>query len=146
VVNNRFMIRVMSAMHRFWYRLTGGRIGGKVMGAPVLLLTTTGRKTGKQRTTPLLYLTDGDDLVVVASNAGDAKHPAWWTNLKALPKGLAQVKREKRPIVAVEAAPDDKKRLWPKLVEMYPTYDSYQKKTDREIPVVILKRDKQGGP
>jgi deazaflavin-dependent oxidoreductase (nitroreductase family) len=140
MVNNRLVIRVMSALHRFFYRLTGGALGGTALGVPILLLTTTGRKTGKSRTTPLMYLADGDDLVVVASNAGDAKHPAWWLSLMAGAPGAVLVKRERRHVVAREAQAEEKARLWPKLVAMYPEYARYQERTSRAIPVVVLKR------
>ena len=108
--------------------------------APVLLLTTTGRKSGKSRTNPLLYLEDGDDLVVVASKGGAPEHPAWFLNLEAKPDVEVQVKREKRPVQARRATPEERERYWPKLTEMWEQYDSYQQKTSREIPVVILER------
>lgn len=137
----RFFIKLMSASHVFWYRLSGGALGGKMMGAPILLLTTIGRKTGKARTAPLMYISDGDDLVVVASNAGSDNAPAWWGNLQKEPHAEVQVRGEKRKVVARQATPEEKSRLWPPLTAMYPSYDDYQKKTTREIPVVILRRD-----
>src|SRR5689334_12376038 len=80
------VLRLFSRMHLFVYRRTGGAIGGRVFGNPVLLLTTTGRLTGKQRTTPLVYLADGDAMILIAGAAGAAKHPTWWLNLKASPE------------------------------------------------------------
>jgi len=109
-----------------------------MFGAPVLLLNTTGRKSGKARTTPLLYLKEGEDYVIVASNGGASKHPAWYLNLRENPATTVEVEGRKERIRAEEASPGEKARLWPKLVEMYPPYASYQKKTDRGIPVVIL--------
>jgi deazaflavin-dependent oxidoreductase (nitroreductase family) len=133
-------VKAMSATHRGLYRLTGGGIGGKMMGAPVLLLTTRGRKSGKERTTPLLYLPDGDNLVIVASKGGHPQHPAWFFNLKSNPDVAAQVGREQRKLRAREANAEERARLWPKLTELYSGYADYQKKTTREIPVVILER------
>ncbi len=77
----RMMMRMISGTHEFWYRLSGGLIGGQLGKAPVLLLTTTGRKSGRRRTTPLVYLPDGDNMVVIASNGGSDRHPDWWLNL-----------------------------------------------------------------
>jgi deazaflavin-dependent oxidoreductase (nitroreductase family) len=122
------------------YRLSGGKVGGKVGGAPVLLLHHVGRKSGKKRVSPLLYMPDGDDLVIVASMGGADKHPSWWINLRANPETVVEVDREKRAVTAELANAEEKARLWPKLVEMYPDYGVYQSRTDREIPVVILRR------
>src|SRR3990172_32906 len=89
------MIKTWSAMHEFWYRLSGGLIGGRFGRVRMLLLTTTGRKSGRPRTTPLLYLEDGGNLVVIASNGGNPNHPAWWLNLKSNPLAKVQVGRER---------------------------------------------------
>lgn len=132
------LLRGMSALNRFVYRRSGGRIGGSIRGAPILLLTTTGRKSGRPRTTPLLYLRDGDDLVVVGSKGGAPRHPAWFLNLRANPEVEVELGRERRSLTARVAEPSERERLWPRLVEMYASYDSYQRKTAREIPVVIL--------
>jgi deazaflavin-dependent oxidoreductase (nitroreductase family) len=120
------------------YRWTGGRLGGKVKGAPVLLLDCTGRKTRRVRTTPVLYLEDGRDLVVVASRGGSDATPAWFLNLKAHPSTEVQVGSERRAVLAREATAEEKERLWPRLVEMFPDYAVYQERTERQIPVVIL--------
>jgi F420H(2)-dependent quinone reductase len=120
------------------YRWTGGRLGGKVKGAPVLLLDHVGRKTGRSRTAPVIYLKDGDDLVIVASRSGSDAMPAWFLNLKANPGTTVQVGRERRAVRAREATAEEKERLWPRLVEMFPDYDVYRRRTEREIPVVIL--------
>jgi deazaflavin-dependent oxidoreductase (nitroreductase family) len=120
------------------YRLTGGRLGGKMKGAPVLLLDHVGRKTGRARTTPVLYLTDGDDLVIVGSRGGSDAMPAWFLNLMSRPGTTVQVGSERRAVVARQATPEEKQRLWPLLVEMYDEYAVYQQRTKREIPVAIL--------
>lgn len=120
------------------YRRTGGRFGSKVKGAPVLLLDHVGRKTGTQRTTPVLYLQDGSDLAIVASRGGSDAMPAWFRNLMANPSTSVQIGRETRPVVAREATTEERQRLWPRLAEMYPDYDVYQRRTERQIPVVIL--------
>ena len=130
--------KLLGGLHSKVYGLTGGGVGGRMGKAPVLLLTTTGRKSGKGRTNPLLYLEDGDDLVVVASKGGAPEHPAWFLNLEAKPDVEVQVKRDRRPVQARRATPEERERYWPKLNEMWEQYDSYQRKTSREIPVVIL--------
>jgi F420H(2)-dependent quinone reductase len=124
--------------HTFFYRFSGGRLGGKVRGVPIVLLDHVGRKSGQRRTTPLMYMDDGDDLVIVASRGGSPKHPAWWLNLRDNPRTTVQVGGEKREVTARQAGPEEKARLWPGLVELYPDYEAYQRKTDRDIPVIIL--------
>ncbi len=136
---NQTIIKVMSATHSCWYRLTGGLVGGNVLGTPVLLLTTTGRKSGRQRTTPLLYLRDGEDMIVVASNGGNDRHPAWWLNLEQNPEAGVQVGVLTRRMRAKKANKKQRSRLWPRLVDMYSGYEDYQKSTRREIPAVILR-------
>jgi deazaflavin-dependent oxidoreductase (nitroreductase family) len=121
------------------YRWTGGRFGGKVKGAPVLLLDCTGRKTGRMRTTPVLYLEDGSDLVVVASRGGSDAMPAWYLNLKANPATSVQVGSDRHAVRARDATAEERERLWPRLVEMFPDYNVYQERTERRIPVVILR-------
>jgi deazaflavin-dependent oxidoreductase (nitroreductase family) len=106
--------------------------------APVLLLTTTGRKTGKARTTPLLYLVDSGRYVVIASLGGAPKHPVWYLNLLASPAATIEVGSRKIAVTAETASPEEKERLWPLAVRMYPPYDDYRAKTDRVIPVVVL--------
>jgi deazaflavin-dependent oxidoreductase (nitroreductase family) len=122
------------------YQISGGRLGNKVKGAPVMLLHHVGRKSGQARTAPVLYLRDGDDLVIVASRGGSDAMPAWWLNLKASPETNVQLGRERLQVVAREATTDEKARLWPKLVEMFPDYAVYQTRTERQIPVAILSR------
>jgi len=136
--NNRLMIKVTSALHRCIYQATGGVIGGRFGRANILLLTTTGRKTGRTHTTPLLYIKDGDAFVLVASNAGDDRHPAWWLNLEADPHARVQVGWARTSVTARRATPEEKARLWPRITAVYPGYDEYQARTTREIPVIIL--------
>jgi len=125
-------------IHASVFRATGGRIGGRMVGSPVLLLVTTGRKTGQRRTAPLLYLEDLGRYVVVASNGGAAKSPVWWLNLQADPEATIEVGARKTRVRATEARGEKKVRLWQRLIRMYPSYEDYQKRTDREIPVVVL--------
>ena len=126
-------------LHASLYRATAGRVGGTLVGCPVLLLNTVGRKTGLRRTTPLLYLRDGDRYVAVASNGGAREHPAWWLNLKIHPEATVEVGGRRKRVHAREAGPEEKARLWPRLVEMYSSYEDYQRKTDREIPIIVLR-------
>ena len=107
-------------------------------GAPILLLTVRGRKSGKPHTLPLLYLQDGEDCVLVASKGGWPSHPLWYLNLQADPNVTVQVGRDRRAMTARTANQEERSRLWPKLVAMYADYASYQSWTDRQIPVVIL--------
>jgi deazaflavin-dependent oxidoreductase (nitroreductase family) len=128
------------------YRKTGGRIGGKWrIGAgfrkpvPTLLLEHRGRKSGKRFTVPLLYMRDGDDVVVVASQGGRPEHPQWYRNLVADPETHVQIGPRRSAVRAVVADPQQRGRLWPKLVDVYADFDNYQSWTEREIPVVVLK-------
>lgn len=122
------------------YRRSGGKIGGRMFGAPVLLLTTTGRRSGRSWTVPVLYQTDGDRWVVIASNGGNARHPAWWLNLRSRPEGSVQVGRETYPVRAVETTGEQRDLLWRRMADMYKGYDGYARKTTRKIPVVLLER------
>jgi len=136
---SRSLIKYGSQIHLFWYTLTGGIIGSHVSGAPVLLLTTTGRKSGRSRTTPLSFLQDGDNKVIVGSNGGNDQHPAWYLNLRAHPDAEVQIGREKTRMRAEDADDAERARLWPLVVQMYHGYDEYQKETKRTIPLVILR-------
>jgi deazaflavin-dependent oxidoreductase (nitroreductase family) len=127
------------------YRATNGRIGGKWrIGAgfrkpvPTLLLDHVGRRSGTRFTTPLLFLDDDPDVVVVASQGGLPKNPQWYANLIADPETQVQIRGEKRPVRARTATADERAALWPRLVDLYADFASYQAWTDREIPVVIL--------
>ena len=130
----------MSAMHSWIYRASGGRLGGRVGKATMLLLTTTGRRSGEPRTKPLIYLADGDRWVVVASNAGQDHHPSWYLNLQARPQATVRVGSEDVAVVARDATPEERAALWPRCVAIFSWYDDYAKKTDRPIPVVVLER------
>jgi deazaflavin-dependent oxidoreductase (nitroreductase family) len=120
------------------YRLSGGRIGGKVGRAPVLLLTTTGRKSRQQRTAPVVYLADGANVVVINTNAGNAKVPAWSLNLKAKPEGEVELGRKRYPVRARVAEGEERAELWRKHNEQYAGFDDYQRKLDREASVIVL--------
>jgi deazaflavin-dependent oxidoreductase (nitroreductase family) len=122
----------------FLYRRSGGRMGARVKGAPVLLLDHIGRKSGRARTSPVLYLEDGQDLVVVGSRGGSDATPAWWLNLKANPETSVQIGTERRAVVARQATAEEKALLWPRLIEMYDDFARYQQRTDRDIPVIVL--------
>jgi deazaflavin-dependent oxidoreductase (nitroreductase family) len=126
-------------VHTALYRLSGGRIGARLGSQSMLLLTTTGRRSGAPRVVALSYLQDGDDLVVVASNAGSDFDPAWWLNLKRRPEATVQVGSAVRPVVATLAGAPERARLWPQLKERNPFYRRYEQRTQREIPVVILR-------
>jgi deazaflavin-dependent oxidoreductase (nitroreductase family) len=132
--------RAMGA-HTAVYRGSGGLIGHRIPGVPpMLLLEHVGAKSGKHRTHPLAYVRDGDDLVIVASKGGYHRHPAWYHNLRANPDTKVQVGRENRDVRARLATAEERPRLWKKAVEVWPGYDGYQKRTDREIPLVVLER------
>ncbi len=141
---NRLMLKTFTRAHMFWYRLSGGLIGGRVGKARFLLLTTTGRKSGRPWTTPLTYTRDGDDLVLIASNGGSDRHPAWYLNLTADPRATVQAGHERRAVRAVTAGPEQRERLWSLMAAIYPGYESYRKATKREIPVVVLHPDSGG--
>jgi F420H(2)-dependent quinone reductase len=134
----KLLQRTIGAANRVLYRAAGGRVGGRMKGAPILLLTTKGRKSGKKRVMPLLYLRDNGNVVVVASSGGTPTSPAWFHNLKASPDVEIEIGRERESRRARVASSEERARLWPRLVEMYSPYAEYQKKTTREIPVVVL--------
>jgi len=129
-------------LHTKLYRATGGRIGHNAGHITNLLLTTRGRKSGELRTVPLAYLEDGDAYVVVASNGGADRHPAWWLNLQKEPSATVELGRRKVPVEARMASVEERSRLWPKLTEWNPFYGRYEQITDRPIPVVILQAKK----
>ncbi len=134
----RVLPRLIGA-HTAAYRATGGLIGHRIPFAPpMLLLDHVGAKSGKRRTAPLAYATDGDDVVLVASKGGHPRHPAWFHNLRANPETTIQVGRERRPVRARVATDAERERLWPKVVDVYGGYEEYQRATDRVIPLVIL--------
>ena len=123
------------------YRETGGELGHDWKeGSSVLLLTTKGRKSGEERTTPLIYGTAGEDYVIVASKGGSDEPPAWYVNLEADPEVEVQVLDDVFPARARTATPEEKPQLWESMLREWPHYASYQEQTDREIPVVLLQR------
>ncbi len=133
------LLRRLMGGHALVYRATNGLVGHRFPGAPpMLLLDHVGAKSGKKRTTPLVYVEDGDDVVLVASKGGHPKHPAWFHNLRANPDTTIQVGSRRRPVRARVATPEQRKRLWPKVVDLYRGYQGYQDRTEREIPLVIL--------
>ncbi len=120
------------------YRRTGGAIGGRMQNMSVLLLTTTGRKSGKQYTTPLLYRPENDRLLVVASNGGSGKLPNWWLNVRSGTPVHIEIGRTHQQVRAQQADVEERQRFWPLLVADYPGYEKYQRRTAYPIPVVIL--------
>jgi deazaflavin-dependent oxidoreductase (nitroreductase family) len=131
---------ILKALHGGAYRLTNGRVGGRLQGMPVLLLTTTGRRSGERRTVPLTYFEDGNALVVVGSRGGASRHPAWYLNLEADPAVEVQIGREHRQLRARLATDEEAGRLWPMVLARAPGYGKYRAKTSREIPLVVLER------
>jgi F420H(2)-dependent quinone reductase len=134
---NRFT-EAMWRLHGFLYRVSGGRIGSRMVGLPVLMLTTKGRKSGEARSSVLTYLPKGRSSVVFASNAGEPRHPAWWLNLLADPHATVQRGQEVLQIVAREADGEERKQLWDEIVRAYDGYAEYERRTTRRIPVVVL--------
>ena len=123
------------------YRETDGEVGHDWLeGAPVALLTTIGRKSGEERTTPLIYGTAGDDFAIVASNGGADSPPAWFVNIEADPDVEVQVLDDVFPARARTATADERPQLWETMLREWPHYAEYQERTDREIPVVLLQR------
>lgn len=137
-------MKALTRSHVTLFRATGGRVGRKFRfgsafpsGVPVCLLTTTGRKSGKDRTMALLYLPDGERVIIVASRGGTGKHPQWYLNAGVNPQVKVQTGRRPQPMTARTAEGEERADLWRRLVEFYPEYGNYQEWTDREIPVVI---------
>lgn len=131
-------LTLLGADHIRAYQETGGERGYLWNGVPTLLLTTTGRRTGQPRTAALIFGRDGADHLVVASAGGAPKHPAWYHNLQADPRAEIQVKAQRISVRAHTASAEDKPRLWRIMTELWPNYDAYQARTDRDIPVVVL--------
>jgi deazaflavin-dependent oxidoreductase (nitroreductase family) len=129
-------------VHPLVYRATGGRSGGKVMGMPVLLLTTVGRRTGQPRTRALMYLARGDAAVVIASFAGEPRHPDWWMNLKKNPHAEVERGGRRTRVVAREADGAERESLWREIVATEASYAEYQRRTTRRIPVVVLEPER----
>jgi deazaflavin-dependent oxidoreductase (nitroreductase family) len=134
----------LGAEHVRRYQETDGEVGYIWNGVPILLLTTTGRKSGQSWTTPLIYARDGDDYLVVASMGGAPQHPNWYRNLLAQPAARIQVRADHVEVTARTAADDEKPRLWQIVTRQWPNYDVYQSRTDRVIPVVVLSPSARG--
>ena len=135
----RMAIKALSWAHLFLYRTTGGLIGNRLAGMPILLLTATGRKSGKSRTVPLAYLSDGPNYVLIGSNGGQDRHPAWILNLLSNPRATIQIRRSMTQVVAEQADGAERSRLWAQLIARAPVYDTYRTKTHREIPLMVLR-------
>jgi deazaflavin-dependent oxidoreductase (nitroreductase family) len=131
-------LKLGTIVHSGIYHATGGKLLGRMGQSPILLLNSVGRKSGKKRATPLLYVVDGESFVIIASKGGTPSHPAWYLNLKANPDATVEVGDRKVRMRAEEEGGEEKERLWQKMAEMYSTYDDYQKKTKREIPLLVL--------
>lgn len=131
-------LRLVGKLNAPIYRLSGGRVGGKVGKAPVLLLTTTGRKSGQQRTAPVVYLADGERFVVINTNAGNAKTPAWSLNLRANPEAEVEIGRKRVPVRARIAEGEERDDLWRRHMQQYEGWDYYESKLDRKPGVFVL--------
>lgn len=140
MVESRWLLRLITRLHRWLYRVTDGRIGNRLGAKRFLLLTHIGRRTGTRRETPLLYVNDAEQFVVVASNAGDDRDPEWLRNLNRTPLAEIQVGREHYPVSARQADAKESESLWPVLARSYRHYPAYRKRARREIPIVILER------
>jgi deazaflavin-dependent oxidoreductase (nitroreductase family) len=132
------MFRALTASHVFWYRLTGGLVGHRVGLTRTLLLDHVGSTSGKLYTVPLTYGRDGENLVVVASRGGSARHPAWYLNLLRNPDTEVQIGRRRTKVRARTASAEERSRLWRLMLREWPGYAAYQRITDREIPLVVL--------
>src|SRR5215210_4437368 len=130
----RIAMKILGRIHGGLYRASGGKLGGTFFGSPVLLLTTTGRKTGRPRTWPLVYMLEGEHIMIIASNGGQPNHPAWYLNLRTNPHVSVQLGDQRRAMIAQTAEGDQRTQLWSRVVREYPVYGDYQRKTDREIP------------
>jgi deazaflavin-dependent oxidoreductase (nitroreductase family) len=122
------------------FRANRGKSGGPMEGRPLLLLTTTGAKSGQLRTTPMMYIPDGDRLLVIASNAGAPVHPDWYRNLVAYPEVTVEVGNEIFEAIAIVTEGTERQRLWTRVVELYPFFADHQAKVTRQIPVIVLER------
>ncbi len=132
------LAKVLAAFHKGVYKISGGKIGGKISGGDIVLLTTTGRKSGKARTTPLIAMKDGADYIVIASFSGHDAHPAWYLNLESKPEATVTIGRDEHSVLAVVTEGEDRTKLYDEMTQIYGDYAEYQKATDRVIPVVRL--------
>ena len=136
----------MGRAHRAIYRLSRGRALGRVAGMPVLLLTTIGRRSGRERTTPLTYFESGSDLVIIASNGGEDSPPGWWLNLRDDPRATVTIGSQAREMTARAASDEERAQLWPTIVSIHPGYAEYARRTTRPIPVLLLSGTKENAP
>ena len=139
----RFIATRVTRMHAVVLRLSGGRLQHSRLlagGQPVLVLNTTGRKSGEVRSTVIAFLAEGENFAVVPSNAGQDRAPSWWLNLQADPRAEVEVRGEKHAVRARRASPEEQPRLWRGFVDQYSGFEDYGEMTEREIPVVILER------
>jgi len=132
------MTRLVTGAHVWVYRTTKGKVGGSMGGNRLALLTTVGRVSGRPRTTPLMTFPHESGLVIVASNSGSDRPPSWYGNLRANPQCDVQLGADVTPMVARTASPQEKAEIWPRIVASAKNFEGYQKKTNRDIPVVIL--------
>jgi F420H(2)-dependent quinone reductase len=131
-------IRLFGRLHVGLWKLCGGKLDNAFERLPFMMLTTTGRKTGRRRTTPVLYLQDGIGLIVIASFGGNDMHPAWYLNLEQCPRAEVIVRGEHRRVIAHKLTPEEKEVIWPRLVQLHPQFETYQQRTHREIPLMRL--------
>jgi len=134
------MWKGIGRVHTWLYRATGGRIGHTAGHLTNLLLTTKGRRSGTERTVALVYMADGDKWILVASNGGADRHPAWWLNLKGDPHASIEIGSKRINVVGRESQGEERDRLWPLLTRYNPPYAIYKQMTARRIPVVVLER------
>jgi deazaflavin-dependent oxidoreductase (nitroreductase family) len=133
----RLAMKYFARAHIWTYRRTNGRVGAKLLWFPAALITTTGRKSGRPRTTPTLYLDDGDRVILPASFGGRDADPAWYLNLESNPEVHVQIRSRHLDLRARDATEDERKRYWPRFIRMYPPYRGYRQAADRVIPMVV---------
>lgn len=136
--NIRWLLRLITVVHRFVYRASGGRVGARLPGMRFLLLHHVGRRSGVERATPLLCIEDGERFAVVGSNAGDDRPPAWWLNLQRAPDAEVRFGTRRLAVRAREATGEERAALWARLVASHPGFDDYAQRTSRPIPLVLL--------
>jgi F420H(2)-dependent quinone reductase len=138
----KFLVQMFMAVYIGLYRLSGGKLGGAMRGFKVALLTTTGRKSGKVRTTPLGYFSQPDGYIIVASNSGQPTHPGWYFNLKSQPQATLQIMDQAMPVTAEVLAGPARAQAWQQVITTAPAYAAYEKATTREIPLILLHPNK----
>jgi deazaflavin-dependent oxidoreductase (nitroreductase family) len=140
------LLNVLTGFHVWLLRVSRGRLGRRLVGVPILILHHRGRRSGELRETPLMYLRDGDNVVIVGSRGGSRQHPAWWLNLREAGEGEIELDGVRRHVRPRLAQGEERARLWPQLVELYPDYGVYATRTDREIPVIVLEPAPEPAP